>query len=107
MRVPETLTLLTAARVDIAEIWQYTHRTWGQTQADRYVNTLFEACWHLTEHPSLGRPQAHIHATLRTYHHAHHQLFYLVDGSNVTFIAFLHERMDIPRHIAIRLETPH
>ena len=103
MQFPDQLAIELRARSDIADIWNYTRLTWGEAQADRYVDELFDSCKQLTEHPGLGRPQPHLHPDMHVYPHASHHIFYLANRRPVTFIAFLHGRMDMPQHLAGRL----
>ena len=44
-----------AARADLEEIWDYTARTWGRAQAERYVLEIREACESLAGRTRRGR----------------------------------------------------
>ncbi|MEZ6188036.1 MAG: type II toxin-antitoxin system RelE/ParE family toxin [Planctomycetota bacterium] len=86
-------TLRPAARADLDGIWDYTQRTWGESQADAYVRSLAAAFHALSAAPDLGRPRDELHPGLRVFRSGKHLIFYLaVDPLDV--VRVLHERMD-------------
>lgn len=101
-----TLRLTLEAKADLQSIWRYTHETWSNDQAKRYVNSIKQACQQLMQNPALGQRLMEIDLGLRVYRAGHHFIFYLEDRSGVIFIAFLHERMDIVSRLTHRLEHP-
>ncbi|MCE2927647.1 MAG: type II toxin-antitoxin system RelE/ParE family toxin [Rickettsiales bacterium] len=101
-----TLRLTSQAKADLQSIWRYTIETWSNDQANRYVDSIKQACLQLMHHPALGRRLIEIDPGLRVYRLQHHFIFYLEDRSGVIFIAFLHERMDIVNRLIHRLEQP-
>lgn len=90
-----------AAQERILEIWDYTERTWGEDQADKYVRGLVEA---------VNTAQGKRHKWRRVMDEAlsgvffmryqHHHLFFreLSDGT-LGVISILHENMDIPTRL--------
>jgi len=90
-----------AAKERILEIWDYTERTWGEEQADKYVRGLVEA---------VNKVQGKRHRWRRMMDEAligvffiryqHHYLFFreLSDGT-LGVISILHENMDIPARL--------
>lgn len=84
-----------AAKADLQGVWNYTVELWGEAKAETYIASLKEACESLLEHPKLGVALVQVDKDLRVYRCQHHFIFYLTDGRKVTFIAFLHERMDM------------
>lgn len=58
--------------------------------------------------PYLGKPMPEIDAELRMLRCSYHYAFYIAEPAAIQFIAFLHERMDVARHLSQRLPTtPH
>ncbi len=91
------------AKQDLKEIWHYTDKKWGEEQADSYTTDLKQCCKDLCANPSLARPLYNVHNSLRVYCYKHHYMFFLEQGNELLFIAFLHEKMDALRHIQHRL----
>lgn len=97
------LHLIPAAKADLQEIWHYTVDTWGEAQAERYVAELKRTCYQLMEAPSLGKPALDVGDGVRVYRCQHHYIFYLEEKDHSIFLAFIHERRDILRHVVSRL----
>ncbi|WP_375565777.1 type II toxin-antitoxin system RelE/ParE family toxin [Oceaniradius stylonematis] len=91
------------AREDLADIWLHTEEAWGEDQADRYVEALFDCCARISAGTARGRlvPGAegiHCHRC------QHHVIFFLRgDDEAIIIIALFHERMDLMRRLAGRL----
>lgn len=81
------------ARLDLIEISDYTQDTWGDVQAERYLDGL-EACfWRLVQNPELGRPCASLPEGYRRLEHGRHVIFYRLDRQGVFIARILHQRM--------------
>lgn len=90
-----------AARRAILDIWQYTYRTWGAEQADRYVRGLYEMCDQLAENRIKWRAVPHPEAAgVYVARYEHHFIFFrqLTDG-RLGIISILHENMDLPTRL--------
>jgi len=98
-----TLHFIPAAKADLQEIWHYTVDTWGNAQAERYVAELKRTCHQLVESPSLGKPAPDVGDGVRVYRCQHHYIFYLEEKARTIFLAFIHEKRDILRHVVSRL----
>ncbi len=96
------LTILPAAKADLQDMWLYGFDHWGEKQADLYAQGIFDGCHLIIEHPLLGKALPEVDDALRVYPCQHHLIFYLADDQGVSFIAFLHERMDIVAHLSAR-----
>jgi toxin ParE1/3/4 len=85
--------LTVRAEADLLEIADYTLRTWGEAQCDRYLAELEHCCQRLADHPILGRPCDAIRAGLRRREQGKHVVFYLRTGEDIIVLRILHEHM--------------
>ncbi len=88
-----------SAENDLAEIWDYTAQTWGETQAQRYLNKLEARFFALAAEPSIGRLRADIDIEYLSYHEGKHLIFYHPYEGGIAIARVLHERMDIARRL--------
>lgn len=95
--------LIPAAKEDLQDIWRYTVKKWGRSQAELYISSLKSACHQLIFTPTIGRPAANLGKNVRIYRHQHHYIFYLEKQADIIFLAFLHEKRDILQHMLSRL----
>lgn len=91
---------------DLFNIYLYTYKTWGVTQADKYTDGLREAIAFLAQEP--GRPGtvdcSALRPGYRSYHHQRHLIFYRVVKDALEIIRILHDSMDVPRHLSAQGE---
>jgi toxin ParE1/3/4 len=93
-----SLKLTPQARQDFKNILNYTRKTWGIEQRDRYKKLLDTVLKKLTANPSLGKPREEIKAGYYSYHignRGRHYIFYQVIEDSVNVIRILHDSMDI------------
>lgn len=89
-----------AAQADLGQIWDYSVRTWGETQADRYVLDIRDACAALADGSRPGRAIDAIRPGYRKLAVASHFLFYRVtDTGLIDVVRILHQRMDVAAHL--------
>ena len=90
-----------AARERLLEIWNYTERTWGEEQADRYVRELMEAIHGL--HGARHRWRSvtvEALADVFVSRYRHHYLFFReLSSGDIGLISVLHENMDLPARL--------
>lgn len=91
---------------DLTSIWNYTLKTWSESQADEYYGMLVMFCrktLSTTLFPS--RRYDEIATDLYGIKAGHHIIFYkrFING-DVLIVRILHERMDIKRHITENVE---
>jgi toxin ParE1/3/4 len=86
------------AERDLLSIGEYTMRTWGSAQADRYLSELDERCRLLAVNPELGSLCDHIRPGLRSIEKGRHAIFYRWGASGVYVVRILHQRMLPERH---------
>ncbi len=89
-----------AARADLGQIWDYSARTWGEEQADRYVLGVRDACAALADGSKRGRPIDAIRPGYRKLAVASHVLFYRITEAGLgDVVRILHQRMDVAAHL--------
>lgn len=90
-----------AARERLIEIWNYTERTWGEEQADRYVRGLVDAVdrarearhsWHPVHDESLA-------GVFFVRHESHFLFFREFPDGTLGVISILHGMMDVPSRL--------
>ena len=94
------------ARRRIIDIWHYTDKTWGEEQADLYVQGLYKAIekaannkhlWRNVKHPDLK--------DIFFLRYEHHYVFFRDLSKDVLgVINVLHESMDIPNRLKEELD---
>ena len=86
------------AERDLLSIGEFTVRTWGVAQADRYLRDLEECCRLLTDNPELGQSGDHVRPGLRFIEKGRHTIFYRQESSGIHVVRILHQRMLPERH---------
>jgi plasmid stabilization system protein ParE len=89
------------AKERLLEIWDYTERTWGEEQADKYVRNLIEAINRAYSARHKWRPISD-NALIGVYflRHQHHYIFFReLSSGGLGVINILHESMDIPARL--------
>ncbi len=80
---------------DIIGIEDYTARTWGDKQADEYLDQLEQRFYWLAEHAGVGKPGDEIAQGLSSFPQGHHIIFYRISDSMLEVARVLHQTMDI------------
>jgi len=80
---------------DLAGIEDYTARTWGDDQAEVYLDQLEHRFYWLAEHAGAGKPRDEIAQGLSSFPQGHHVIFYRSTGSLLEVARVLHQSMDI------------
>lgn len=87
------------AESDLADIYRYTHRQWGRSQANAYIRDLHQAFLSLAEHPAAGRDRSDIKLELRSQRQGSHIIFYRAIPTGILIVRILHQSMDTERHL--------
>ena len=87
------------AREDLKAIWRYSHRQWGERQADLYLQQLDDGNRSLAHFPDLGVPCDEIRAGYRKLHVNRHLVFCRRDDQRIEIVRVLHQAMDIQSHL--------
>ena len=91
--------LTPAAQADLAEIWDYTVKHWGEAQAERYTRDIQAACEGLSAGTSVGLSAEDIRPGYRKIAVGSHIMYYRERSGAFEIIRILHRRMDVSRHI--------
>jgi len=91
------------ALADLEDIWRYTLETWGNAQAERYIETLEDACYSIAANTARTRPFPAHDGVSGCCHCEHHYIFYRRDDERTVILAVLHERMDLIARVQDRL----
>jgi toxin ParE1/3/4 len=86
------------AEADMLSIGAYTLRTWGESQAIRYLGDLEACCQMLADNPALGRTCDDVRPGLRRMEFGRHVVFYREDTGGILVSRILHQRMLPERH---------
>jgi len=76
---------------DLAEIFDYTVDTWGEQQAENYVEELAICFQLLADSPGLGRTCDLIFPGIRRFEHGKHVIFYKPDKNGIIVSRILHQ----------------
>ncbi|CAM5466301.1 type II toxin-antitoxin system RelE/ParE family toxin [Eoetvoesiella caeni] len=96
--------LTEAAEADIREIIRYTRNQWGDTQVRRYIEALEQGIVRLAASQGTFKDMSALYPRLRMAHCEHHYVFCLPsESAPALVVAILHERMDLMRRLADRL----
>lgn len=93
------LVIAPAAQSDLRDIYQYGLQQWGKTQSERYLETLKEHFWLLTEQPLMGIVRNELLPEVRSLPIESHILFYRFISNQIEVIRVLHQRQDPARHL--------
>lgn len=94
------LLLLSAkAQDDLFEIWRWTSESFGERQADRYLDELGEAMRACAEVPKRGKDRGSIRDGYRSVLVGKHVVFYVSDDAKVIVQRVLHGSMDFDQHL--------
>jgi toxin ParE1/3/4 len=86
------------AEADLRSIGDYTFRTWGEAQADRYMTELEDCCKRLARNPGLGRLCDYVRPGLRRMERGRHVVFYRQEPGGILIVRLLHQSMLPERH---------
>ncbi len=96
--------LTQAAEQDLIDIWRYTNETWGEKQADRYLDRLETSCETLKNEKVLWKSFDDIQPGLKSLRCEHHYLFFLsTKDKKPVIVAVLHERMNLIERLKKRI----
>jgi toxin ParE1/3/4 len=76
---------------DLAEIFDYTVDTWGEQQAENYIDELASCFQLLADSPGLGRACDRIFPGIRRFELGKHVIFYKPGRSGIIVARVLHQ----------------
>jgi toxin ParE1/3/4 len=86
------------ATEDLEEIYEYTFRTWGFSQAEKYQDLLFESMYTILKTPKIGSKYYFKKGNYRKLHSNKHIMFYKIQVEKCIVVRILHEKMDFESH---------
>jgi len=87
------------AVADLTDIYRYTSKKYGATQADLYAGSLKKTCQMLADYPLMNRERSEFTPPVHLHHHRKHLIIYAVKADHIVIIRLLHDRMDIQRQL--------
>ena len=87
------------AKEDIRDISAYTLSTYGERQADIYLDNLYCCLQSIGENPHLGHFRADIPAGYKALGSGRHIIIYTVSATCVFVARILHDSMDMLKHL--------
>ncbi|MFO7884054.1 MAG: type II toxin-antitoxin system RelE/ParE family toxin [Desulfobacteraceae bacterium] len=91
--------LTPSAKSDLIEIWHYTAETWGEQQAEKYLQDIEDTLNELAANPGLGRRRPEISPEYYSFPARKHIIFYLNSGPHIDIIGILHGKMDVDKNL--------
>lgn len=88
-----------AAQTDLINIWVYSFETWGDVQADHYLDALALGIDSLAEAPERGVRRDTLREGYWSKRIEHHIIFYTFTDEEIRIRRVLHEVMDVGRHL--------
>ncbi len=79
---------------DLVDIEDYTARTWGDDQADEYLDQLEKRFYWLAEHVQVGKSRADIALGLCSFPEGRHIIYYRFNATMLEVARILHCSMD-------------
>lgn len=87
------------AQLDLEEIFQYTLKTWGINQAEKYQDDLHNGMVQVAIDPKMGSDYDYQIGTYKKIQCNRHLIFYRVESQSCIIVRVLHERMDLISHL--------
>ncbi len=84
---------------DLTNIYQYSHKEFGQAKAAQYIKSLDEAFSKLANDSNIGTDYSDIRPQLLAYLATSHIVFFKRSKHGITVLRILHQSMDFNRHL--------
>ncbi len=91
--------LTPSAKSDLIETWHYAVKTWGEKQAEKYLQEVEAKLDKLAANPKLGLQRPEIHPEYYSFPVGKHIIFYLQSDNHINVIGILHGKMDINKNL--------
>ena len=92
-------TLSQAADRDIADIYSYSFKHFGESKADAYLCASEECLMHLAVQPEMGRKIGYVREGYRRYEYVSHSIFYTVNARGIFVVRILHQSMHMEQRL--------
>jgi toxin ParE1/3/4 len=83
------------ADADLQNIYWFTHESWGENQAEIYINSLFATFDLLAQRPEMGRLRTELARDIRSFTHKRHVIYYTNLNAEIGIARVLHVSMDV------------
>ena len=83
------------AEADVTAIYVFTHRTFGETQAEAYIEGLNRTFGLIADFPGIGNSADEIKVGYRRFRFQSHLIFYTTEPDHVVIRALIHARRNI------------
>ena len=93
------LRLKPKAKQDLVEIFEFTAKSYGIAQAEKYQDDLFEGMLLLLDQDHLGKNYPYSDRPYRKLHVNRHLVFYRIEEKSCIIVRILHDRMDVRNHL--------
>ena len=93
--VVKRLDVMPDAEADLRDIWIYSFQTWGEAQADKYLDDLDTRMIGLTTGRTASRAAEDVAPGLRRALAGSHVVFFREEDEVVTVLRVLHQGMDV------------
>jgi len=87
------------AEEDLISIWIYSLDRWGETQADQYLDRLYQAFMLISDHPQIASVCEELVPEVRIYSCEQHLIVYTLSQIGIEIMRVLHHSMDIESQI--------
>lgn len=87
------------AESDIKEIYKYSFVNFGEAQAEKYHVGLEEKFRAILEKTAHNQDYSFIAKGLKRANFQNHAIYYRIDGTELTIVRVLHQKMDELRHL--------
>ncbi|MEW6303044.1 MAG: type II toxin-antitoxin system RelE/ParE family toxin [Verrucomicrobiota bacterium] len=84
---------------DLDAIHAYTVAHWGDAQAERYVDEIWQTFERIVARPERWRLRDDVHPGCRICYSGSHAVLYRIRGGRVEIARVLHGSMDFQRHV--------
>ena len=91
--------LTPSAKSDLTDLWNYTVETWGEKQAEKYLQDIEDKLAQLADNPELGKQRPEIGPGYYSFPVRKHIIFYLISKNHIDIIGFLQGKMDINKNL--------
>ena len=91
--------LTPSAKSDLIDIWYYSVETWGEKQAEKYLQDVEDKLNQIADNPRLEKHRPEIVLGYYSFPVQKHIIFYLISNSYIDIIGILHGKMDIDKNL--------
>ncbi|PIR00488.1 MAG: plasmid stabilization protein [Nitrospinae bacterium CG11_big_fil_rev_8_21_14_0_20_45_15] len=86
---------------DLVNIYSYSLQSFGERQADKYLQDISLCLRDLAKHPLKGREAKDIEDGIYKFNFVSHMIFYVIQPSGIFVARILHKSMDHPHHLEV------